>query len=99
MTRQSKQTFEQILLAVASQNAQVLERKADIAALLAVTYPQCEGTLRAIESAAIEQMLRILVHMPSTRDTWATVCDGGDGGRRLKKCQIRAARAIYIYVG
>ena len=99
MVQKSRQTFGETLLAVAPQNVQTLECKARTASSLAVTCPECEGPLRAIESAAIEQMFRILVHMPSTRDTWATVCDGGDGGRRLKKCQIRAARAIYIYVG
>ncbi len=78
MPRRSTQTFKETLLAVALRNVQTLETKADTACSLAETYPENEGAFRAVQSEAVKQMFRILVHMPSVRDAWATVGEGHD---------------------
>jgi len=65
MTHSFRPTFEETLLAVASQNVQSLEHKAHTASSLAVTYPKNAGVFRAIESEAIQQMFHVLVQMPS----------------------------------
>jgi hypothetical protein len=68
MARQSRQTFEQILMAASPQNFQVLENKARTAFSLAVTYPENGGVLRAIETEALRQMFQILLRELTIED-------------------------------
>ena len=60
----SKATFEQILLAVVPRNIQALEHEARTASALAVTYPKNAEAFRAIESAALLQLFRIMAGRP-----------------------------------
>ncbi len=66
MPSRSRQTFEKTLLAVGPENAQVLERKASVAALLAGSYPEYRDVLRALETKALDQMFRILTGMSNS---------------------------------
>jgi hypothetical protein len=64
-----KATFRDVLTCVALRNALALECKAHTASSLATAYPESEGAFRKIESAAIEQILRILVCVPRNSET------------------------------
>jgi len=68
MSSKWNRTFRETLLEVAQQNAQVLEHKANIAALLARTYPEYQGILRAIETEALDQVFRILADIANSHD-------------------------------
>ncbi len=72
----SRTTFEQILVALAPQSIQVLEHEARTAAALAVTYPGHEGVFRAIESEALRQIFRIVVHESRTGDSGGALGSG-----------------------
>jgi hypothetical protein len=63
MPQRSRETFEQILAAVTPQNIQALEHEAHTASTLAVIYPRHEGVFHAIESKALQQILRILAEL------------------------------------
>jgi hypothetical protein len=77
MTRKCGQTFAETLRVVGSGNVQVLERKANIAALLAGSYPEYRDLLRELETKALNQVFRILIGMPNGRalsrntDSWS----------------------------
>ncbi len=51
-------------------NAQILEDKANIAALLAGNHPEYQSILRAIETKALCQMFWILADMANETDIW-----------------------------
>ncbi len=88
MARQARQTFKQLLLAVALRNVQTLEYKARTASSLAETYPENAAAFRAIESEAIQQMFRILVNRPWIGDARATVGSWPD--RELAGARVAA---------
>jgi len=66
MSGSPDQTFKETLQTVGPGNAQVLERKANIAALLAGSYPEYRDVLRALETKALGQVFRILTGMASS---------------------------------
>ena len=78
MPSTSKQTFKKTLLAVGPENAQVLERKASVAALLAGCYPEYRDVLRALETKALDQVFRILMGMANSRALSHTTDKGPD---------------------
>jgi len=59
-------TFAKTLAALALRNAHALESKARAAASLAETYPAHAQDFRAIESAALRQLFRIMAGAPQT---------------------------------
>ncbi len=61
------QTFREILQAVGPENAQVLERKAHIAASIARICPAHQSKLHGIETQALDQAFRILACMGKGR--------------------------------
>ncbi len=67
MPGKCEQTFEETIRAVGPRNAQTLERKAHIAALLAGTYPEHRDILRALENKALDQVFRILTEIATSR--------------------------------
>lgn len=86
MNSKSKETFSQILIAVAPRNVKTLENKAHTAASLAVTHPQNEDIFRAIESGALRQIFRVLAEQPWLSDLSAAakiVAVGQTAGVRL----------------
>ena len=70
MSIKTKQTFREILLAAGPMNAQILEDKANIAALLAGNYPKHQSVLRGIETKALGRMFWILADTANEADTW-----------------------------
>ncbi len=86
MRRKCEQTFAEILETVVPGNAQVLERKANIAASLAASYPDYRDIFRALETKALDQLFRILTGMANSHNPWCTTVSGSDrepGGVRL----------------
>ena len=65
MLRKFDRTFEETLQAVGPENAQVLEHKANIAALLAGSYPEHRNVFRALETKALDQVFRVVIGMAS----------------------------------
>ncbi len=88
MNSRSKETFSQILMTVAPQNVQSLEYKARTASSLAETYRESGGAFRAIESEAIQQILRILVYEPWIRE--ASVAVSPRPGREPAEARVAA---------
>jgi hypothetical protein len=78
MPRKSYQPFEETLRAVSPGNAQVLEHKANIAALLAGSYPEHRDVLRALETKALDRMFWILTDMASSHALSHTTHKGSD---------------------
>ena len=78
MLRKFDQTFEETLQAVGPGNAQALEHKAHIAALLAGSYAAHRKVFRAIETKALDQMFRILTGMTSSHAHPRTTHEGSD---------------------
>lgn len=60
MSRKGSQTFRQILIAVAPQNVQALERKAHAASRLARAYPEKADVFYQIEDRMIGKMSSIV---------------------------------------
>jgi hypothetical protein len=69
-------TFANTLTALAARNVQALERRARAAASLAETYPANESAFRAIESAALRQLFRIMAGVPQMERESGTVVRG-----------------------
>lgn len=67
MPRKFGQTFVKALRAVGPRNAQVLEHKANTAALLAGSCPEHRDVLRALETKALDQVFRIVTSMANSR--------------------------------
>ena len=78
MPRRFNQTFQETLRAVGPGNAQVLERKANIAALLAGSYSEYRGVLRELETKALDQMFRVLTGVASSHALSRTTHKGSD---------------------
>ena len=78
MPQKFSQTFEKTLQAVGPGNAQVLERKANIAALLAGSYPEHRNVFRALETKALDQMFRVLTGMANSHAVSRTPHKGSD---------------------
>jgi hypothetical protein len=78
MPSTSRQTFEKTLLAVGPENAQTLERKANIAASLAGSYPEYRDVLRALETKALDQVFRILTGMANSHGLSRNTRKGSD---------------------
>jgi hypothetical protein len=63
MVRRSRQTFQEILVAVAPLNATAVEEKARGASELAKAYPQLASTLAAVEDRLLRHLWRVLSEM------------------------------------
>lgn len=66
MPQTSRRSFAETLTALALRNALAIERKARVASSLAITYPESAEAFRAIESAALRQLFRIMAGRPET---------------------------------
>src|SRR5438876_12173533 len=66
MPQTSRRSFAETLTALALRNALAVERKARTASSLAATYPKRAEAFRAIESAALGQLFRIMAGRPET---------------------------------
>jgi len=60
MVRRSRQTFEEMLLAVAPVNASALEEKARRAGDLAKAYPQCATLFAAVEERLLQHLRKVI---------------------------------------
>ncbi len=69
----SRETFQRILVAVASRNIQTLENVARTASALATAYPKNEAVFRSLESEALQQIFRIMTDMANGQDAWRIV--------------------------
>jgi hypothetical protein len=66
MPQTFRRSFAETLTALALRNALAVERKARTASSLAATYPKRAEAFRAIESAALGQLFRIMAGRPET---------------------------------
>lgn len=60
----ARRSFRETLAALARRNARAVEHRACTAAALALAYPNRAEAFRAVESAALRQLFRIIVEMP-----------------------------------
>ena len=67
MPRTFRRSFAETLCALALRNALAVERKARTASSLAAKYPKRAEAFRAIESAALGQLFRIMAGKLETR--------------------------------
>jgi len=66
MPQTCKRSFAETLTALALRNSLAVECRARTASSLAATYPERAEAFRAIESAALEQLFRIVAGRPET---------------------------------
>lgn len=69
----ARRSFAETLTVLALRNARAVEWRARVAAALSLAYPTRAEAFRAIESAALRQLFRILAERPETE---------GDAGHR-----------------